>query len=269
LRSAEQGRDGGNEIVRGGWRLGRGQRHGNKIGAGPAQGFGLVRVFHVEGDARHLENLSPPRDQLVAAHARLVAFLQAGRCGEGNVVGAGFGKAHGVVARDARIDADDAAGTERVARLRVGRRDAGRRCQVHAIGAQSVREVPVVGEECGGVGALGHVDERLGAAGIEGGAGTGHDQRDRDVARRQGGRQTLARARSGFHDGIEAAVLCRVGHVVLDCSAKTQAIPSQWGRKGTPSRPNAAPARDLAAAPRTVNPTGPRRATGCRRGRGR
>ena len=65
----------------------------DEVGAGPAQRLGLLARLDVEGDARHLEDLRPPGDQIAAPRAGLVAVLEMRRRAEGDVVGAGLGRA--------------------------------------------------------------------------------------------------------------------------------------------------------------------------------
>ena len=63
----------------------------------------------VEGDARHLEDLGPPGDQVGPPGASLVEIGEVERRAEGDILGAVLGHRHGVVARDAGVHADDAA----------------------------------------------------------------------------------------------------------------------------------------------------------------
>ena len=86
-----------------------GNRMAMKSAPRPAQRLGLLGRLDVEGDAGRLEDLRPPGDQLVAPRAGLVAVLEVRRRAEGDVVGAVLRQRHGVVARDAGVDADDAA----------------------------------------------------------------------------------------------------------------------------------------------------------------
>jgi hypothetical protein len=51
----------------------------------------------IEGNARRLENLRPPSDQLVPAHTGLGAILEVRRCAEGDVVSPVFRHGHGIV----------------------------------------------------------------------------------------------------------------------------------------------------------------------------
>ena len=71
----------------------RRQSYADEVGARPAQRVGLLAGLDVEGDAGHLEDLRPPGHEIVAPRARLVAVLEMWRSAEGDVVGAGLGRA--------------------------------------------------------------------------------------------------------------------------------------------------------------------------------
>jgi hypothetical protein len=137
---------------------------------------GLLRRLHVEGDAGRHEDLGPPRHQLIAPGARLVTVLQMRRRTEGNVICARLGERHGVVARDAGVDADDAARADDAAGGLVGSYALRAGLQMHAVGEQGAREGGVARNEGRNAGPLRQLDQRPRVVGFEAGCAARDDE---------------------------------------------------------------------------------------------
>ena len=170
------------------------EAHGDKVGAGAREAGGFLRRLHVEGDAGHLEDLRPPGDELVAAGAALVAVAEMGRRAEGDVVGAGLGQRHGIVTRDAGIDADDGARTEDAARRLVGVDDVGGALQMHAVGSEGPRQRRIADNEGGRVAFLRQLDQGTRVLRLEPRRRAGDDEHGCDVRHPQT-RRTAALSR--------------------------------------------------------------------------
>ena len=159
----------------------------------------------VEDHAGHLEDLRPPGDQLIAPRAALVAVIEMGRRPEGDVVGAGLGQSHSVVAGDADVDADDAAVADDAARLLVGCGEVLAGVEMHAVGTQGAGELGIAGQQRRRIAFLRKVDQRLGGAGVETGPCRGPDQHRGDGRRIQRRLQPGERILPRLQDGIELA----------------------------------------------------------------
>ncbi len=136
--------------------------HGDEVGPRAGKRYRLLGGVDVEGDARHLEYLAPPRDQLEPARGGGGAIFDVRRYAEGDVVGAVLGERHGVIARAADVDADDVARAEDVPRLGIAGSDVLAPRQVHAVGTQRARELRVAVDEGGDFLALRQFDQRPG-----------------------------------------------------------------------------------------------------------
>src|SRR4051794_36250379 len=133
---ADRRGDRGDEVTRCRRRGSGAQPDTHEIGARAGQGIGFLWCLDVEGDARRLEDLGPPGDQLVAPQARLVAVLEVGRCAESDVVGSRLRQRHGVVTGDAGVDPDNAAPAQDAPGLLVGGGRISRCAEMHAVSAQ-------------------------------------------------------------------------------------------------------------------------------------